>query len=98
MTYYSVALSKVPTIRYLPVFNAGEAATLDLRPRLKDISVPTLVIVGRHDFITNIAMAQEIVERISDARLAVFEGSGHFAWVEEPERFHRVIERFILAE
>nr|VFK67548.1 MAG: proline iminopeptidase [Candidatus Kentron sp. UNK]VFK72747.1 MAG: proline iminopeptidase [Candidatus Kentron sp. UNK] len=82
----------------LKVFNAGEAATLDLRPRLKDISVPTLVIVGRHDFITNVAMAQEMVERIPDARLAVFEGSGHFAWVEEPERFHRVIERFILAE
>jgi len=82
----------------LKVFNEGEAATLDLRSRLKDISVPTLVIVGRRDFITNVAMAEEMVRRIPDARLEVFEDSGHFAWVEEPEKFHQVIKRFILGK
>src|SRR6185312_16858489 len=41
----------------LKTFNDIEAPTFDLRPQLKDVRVPTLVIVGRHDFITNVAMA-----------------------------------------
>ena len=79
----------------LKTFNNKEAATMDLRPRLKDINVPTLVIVGRHDFITNVAMAEEIVKHIPDARLEIFEDSGHFALVEEPEKFYRVIKEFV---
>ncbi len=79
----------------LKTFNEREAATMDLRPRLKDITVPTLVIVGRHDFITNLAMAQEIVRHLPGARLEIFEDSGHFAMVEEPEKFYRVIQQFV---
>jgi proline iminopeptidase len=54
-----------------------------------------LVIVGRHDFITNVAMAEEMVKHIQNARLEIFEESGHFALVEEPERFYRVIKEFV---
>ena len=79
----------------LRTFNEREAATLDLRPHLNQIAVPTLVIVGRHDFITNVAMAEEIAKHIPDARLEVFEESGHFAFVEEPEKFYRVIKDFV---
>lgn len=79
----------------LRTFNEREAANLDLRPQLNRITVPTLVIVGRHDFITNVAMAQEIVRHIPDARLEVFEESGHFAFVEEPEKFYRVVKEFV---
>ena len=68
---------------------------MDLRPYLKQITAPTLVIVGRHDFITNIAMAEEMVKHIPNARLEVFEDSGHFALVEEPEKFYSVIKRFV---
>jgi proline iminopeptidase len=62
---------------------------------LKKIRVPTLVIVGRHDFITNVAMAEEIVKHISNTRLEIFEESGHFPMVEEPEKFYRVIKEFV---
>jgi proline iminopeptidase len=79
----------------LKTFNDKEAATMDLRPQLKKITVPTLVIVGRHDFITNVAMAEEIVQRIPNARLEIFEDSGHFVLVEEPEKFYGVIKEFI---
>jgi proline iminopeptidase len=79
----------------LKTFNDNEAATMDLRPQLKKITVPTLVIVGRHDFITNVAMAEEIVQRIPNARLEIFEDSGHFVLVEEPEKFYGVIKEFI---
>jgi proline iminopeptidase len=83
-------------IASLQAFNENEAASMDLRPRLKEITVPTLVIVGRHDFITNVAMAQEMANQIPDARLEIFEESGHFALVEEPQKFYRTIQNFIL--
>lgn len=80
----------------LKTFNEQEAATMELRPRLKEIRVPTLVIVGRHDFITNVAMAEEMVKHIPQARLEIFEDAGHFAHVEEPEHFYRVVRQFVL--
>jgi proline iminopeptidase len=79
----------------LKTFNNREAAALDLRPHLKNIRVPTLIIVGRHDFITNVAMAEEMAKHIPDARLIIFEDSGHYAFVEEPENFYRVIKEFV---
>jgi proline iminopeptidase len=79
----------------LKTFNDKEAATMDLRPNLKKITVPTLVIVGRHDFITNVAMAEETLKHIPNARLEIFEDSGHFALVEESEKFYQVIKQFV---
>ena len=79
----------------LKTFNDKEAGTMDLRPHLQKICVPTLVIVGRHDFITNVAMAEEMVKHIPNARLEIFEDSGHFALVEEPEKFSRVVKEFV---
>jgi proline iminopeptidase len=79
----------------LKTFNDQEAASMDLRAHLHKIRVPTLVIVGRHDFITNVTMAEEMARHIPEARLEIFEDSGHFALVEEPEKFYRVIKEFV---
>ena len=86
------SLIKVAPLR---VFNEKEAPTFDLRPQLKKIKVPTLIIVGRQDFITNVDMANEMVKQIPNARLEIFEESGHFAVVEEPEKFYRVVKEFV---
>jgi len=85
-------------VRVVPLstFNEREAATMDLRPMLPRIGVPALVIVGRHDFITNVAMAEEIVRNLPNARLEIFEHSGHFALVEERRKFYEVVKRFVL--
>lgn len=79
----------------LKTFNDKEAATMDLRPQLHKITVPTLIMVGRHDFITNVAMAEEMVKNIPHAKLEIFEDSGHFALVEEPEKFYGVTKEFV---
>ncbi|MDX1435888.1 MAG: alpha/beta hydrolase [Anaerolineales bacterium] len=73
------------------------AETMDLRPMIRNISVPTLVIAGRHDFITTVDMAEEMVRHIPGARLEIFEQSGHFALVEEPGKFNQVIRDFVLS-
>jgi proline iminopeptidase len=94
-TYHERTKDLPVRIGPLKTFNDKEAATMDLRPYLGRIVVPTLVIVGRHDFITNVAMAEEMVKYIPNARLEIFEDSGHFALVEEPEKFYRVIKEFV---
>jgi proline iminopeptidase len=86
------SLIKVAPLR---IFNEKEAPTFDLRPLLKKVTVPTLVIVGRHDFITNVAMAEEMVKNIPNARMEIFEESGHYGFVEEPDKFYRVVKAFV---
>ena len=59
--------------------------------RLASITVPTLVLAGRHDVFTSHPQSRRIASRIADAELVVFEHSGHFPWIEEPERFDSVV-------
>jgi len=67
----------------------------DLTGRLGEIAVPTLVVVGRHDWRTPIQASQEIVSRIPGAELVVFEQSGHSPQLEEPEKFQAVVRDFL---
>jgi len=93
--YYERTKDLPVRIAPLKTFNDKEAVSMDLRPHLAKITVPTLVIVGRHDFITNVSMAEEMVKHIPNVHLEIFEDSGHFAFVEEPEKFYRVIKEFV---
>lgn len=70
----------------------------DLRPKLSRISAPTLVVVGRHDWITPPPFAEELALEIRGARLEVFERSGHYPFVEEPRRFARLVGEFLAAD
>ncbi|MGW0521158.1 alpha/beta fold hydrolase [Crossiella sp. NPDC003009] len=66
----------------------------DIRDDLTAIRTPTLVLVGRHDFICGPRWAAELADGIPESRLVVLEHSGHFGHLEEPERFYRAITRF----
>lgn len=64
----------------------------DLLPRVK---APTLLIWGSRDDAVPISHARRIETLIPDAGLVVFEGAGHFAYLDEPERFCRVARHFL---
>jgi pimeloyl-ACP methyl ester carboxylesterase len=66
-----------------------------VRDKLNTIHVPTLVLVGRHDFICSPVQAQIIHESIRGSKLAVFEKSGHFPWLEEPDLFFSTVTNFL---
>lgn len=66
----------------------------DLRPQLSLIQTPTLVVAGAHDFLCGPEAAREIVDGIADSRLEVLEDAGHFAFVEQPERFANAVWGF----
>lgn len=63
--------------------------------RLSAIRVPTLVVVGHHDRISSPAQARRIARRVPDAQLVELEHSGHFPWLEEPERFLGIVREWI---
>jgi proline iminopeptidase len=75
---------------------AQVARHLDYRPHLHELLVPTLVLVGRYDPQTPPACAQELVDGISNVGLVLFERSGHYPFLEEPEVFWAAVRDFLL--
>ncbi len=67
----------------------------DVRPRLAEIKVPTLVAAGRHDWVTPVGESEAIAAGIPGSELVVFEASGHMPFIEEQERFVDVVKRFV---
>ena len=67
----------------------------DARPLLPTITLPTLLCWGRHSALTPLAAGEFIAQMQPNARLVVFEESGHCPFLEEPARFHEEVARFI---
>lgn len=74
---------------------SGELPAWDVRDRLGEIRVPTLVTVGRHDFVCPVSGSQEIAAGISRSKLVIFEHSGHSPPTEEPEAFQACVKQFL---
>lgn len=67
----------------------------DVRPRLGEIRVPTLIVCGGNDWITPLSTSEQIAAAIQNSVVEVFEQSGHFPMVEEPEKFISVLRCFL---
>jgi proline iminopeptidase len=72
-----------------------EYSTYDCRPELPRIACPTLVMVGRHDWICPVDQAEEIHKLIPHSELRIFEASGHSPQIEEREAFTRRLGTFL---
>ena len=57
----------------------------DAAPLLGTITVPTLIVVGRHDEWSPVEQHERIAGSIPGARLAVIEDAGHMVTLERPE-------------
>jgi proline iminopeptidase len=73
----------------------GDLATVDFRPRLHLIQVPTLILTGRFDRVALPRYAVQFRELIPQAEFVMFERSGHAPFVEEPERHDAVMRAFL---
>ena len=70
----------------------------DVRPLLREITAPTLVIWGERDNLVPLAHAAELRDQIPNARLAVLGGAGHNPMVDRPADFNRLLLRFLDGE
>lgn len=78
-------------------FQRGEARMLDLRPALRNVRCPTLVIVGEHDPLIPASIAQEIITAIPDSlgRLEVIPHAAHTVETDNPAATFDVIRGFV---
>ena len=72
----------------------GKLHDWDVRHRLVEIAVPTLVTSGRFDECTP-ELAEAAARGIPGAERVLFEKSSHMAFVEEPELFRAVLSDFL---
>ena len=81
-----------------PGFVGGLDAVLgySFRERLPEIEVSTLIVWGRNDILIPVEDAYEFERLIgSNARLEVFDDTGHLAMLERPSRFNQLLSDFI---
>jgi pimeloyl-ACP methyl ester carboxylesterase len=71
------------------------ARRFDYSGRLGEVCPPTLVLAGRHDPQMPPACSEELAAGIPHAQLAVFERSGHYPFIEEPDAFWEALRRFL---
>jgi pimeloyl-ACP methyl ester carboxylesterase len=72
----------------------GRLREWDVRPRLPEIDLPTLITSGRHDICTP-ALAADALRGIRGSEWVLFQESSHTAFVEEPELFCTVLAGFL---
>ena len=67
----------------------------DLTAQLPSVTAPTLITVGRTDWITPVSCSERIAELIPGSELVVFEKSGHSPQVEEAEAWTATVREFL---
>ena len=72
----------------------GSLKHWDIRPQLKEIKTPTLLVSGQYDEATP-AMVKEIQGLIPGSKWELFAESSHMPHVEEPAKFKRVVAEFL---
>jgi pimeloyl-ACP methyl ester carboxylesterase len=66
------------------------------RDRLPEIEIPVQIVWGRNDILIPVEDAYEFERLIgSNARLEVFDDTGHLAMLERPSRFNALLSDFI---
>jgi pimeloyl-ACP methyl ester carboxylesterase len=81
-----------------PGFVGGLDAVLgySFRERLPEIEIPVLIVWGRNDILIPVEDGYEFKRLIGDnARLEIFDDTGHLAMLERPTRFNTLLSEFI---
>jgi proline iminopeptidase len=73
----------------------GDIAALDFRADLPKLKMPELVIAGRYDRVSLPRYAAEFKTYLPHARFVMMEESGHFSFLEEPEKTLSLLREFL---
>ncbi len=67
----------------------------DIGPLLGNIAAPTLLLWGTEDDAAPLAHGKRMEQLIPDAALIEFSGAGHFAYLDERDRFCTIVRHFL---
>ena len=70
------------------------APDIDMDEALAALEIPALVVHGAADAVVMPDMGRQTAKRIRRAELSLYEGSGHAAFYESPDRFNRTLIQF----
>ncbi|WP_325311159.1 alpha/beta hydrolase [Longimicrobium sp.] len=62
---------------------------------MRRLTMPVLVIAGRHDGAAVGAGLRDLARQLPHARYVEYENSGHFVYLDEPDRFARDVSAFV---
>jgi proline iminopeptidase len=69
--------------------------SIDVEPRLGEVTHPVLVLAGRYDRTCTVKAAEAIADGIPGAELHVFEDSAHMMFIEEQAAYVAAVEEFL---
>ncbi len=80
-----------------PVMRAtlSKVVNEDMRRIMPQIKAPTLLVWGSNDTATPMRDANIMEKLIKDSGLVVFDGAGHYSFLERPAQFAAVIDSFL---
>lgn len=67
----------------------------DIREKIKNIKVPTLVIAGGKDWLIPVERAKELASLIPNAEFSLFEEAGHLVHEDFPQEFYQLVGNFL---
>lgn len=73
----------------------GGGLGIEVEDRLPHVSQPVLVLTGRHDRTCVPAASERIAELTPHAELHIFEDSGHFGFIEQPDDYLATVRAFL---
>ena len=76
-------------------FVMNELNRYDIAERLHEIAVPSLIVGGKLDVHVSPEWSNLMAAKIPNARLELMQRSGHFPWLDEPEKFFELIKKFL---
>ena len=74
---------------------AEQPTVEDVAERVREIAVPTLLIVGDHDQPDIVRTVERLAQQIPGARLERMPGTAHLPSMEQPERFNELVLDFL---
>jgi proline iminopeptidase len=75
-------------------FVSGSMIDTDFRKALKDLEIPTLIIAGRYDGVSTPEYNVQYRVYMPQAQFEMFEQSGHNPYLEEPDKFYKMMDEF----
>lgn len=76
-------------------FVSGSMIDTDFRRELKKLHFPTLIIAGRYDGVSTPEYAVQYKKFMPQAQFVMFEKSAHNPYLEEPEKFYKLLDNFL---
>jgi proline iminopeptidase len=67
----------------------------DIRARLNEITIPTLILVGKYDWVTPVSQSKLLANNIRSSELVIFRNSGHHPCIEEQRLFMKTVLDFL---